>query len=66
MGVKGEDKASGQTINADEAATVFFDYFTGIKGFQGSLTERSIIYTANTDEVKEKAEILHKKTVLNS
>ncbi|MBP7642094.1 MAG: Fe-S cluster-containing hydrogenase [Saprospiraceae bacterium] len=61
MGVKGEDKASGQTINADEAATVFFDYFTGIKGFQGSLTERSIIYTANTDEVKEKAEILHKK-----
>ena len=58
-GVKSIDKDTGKKVNADESATVYFDYFTGVKGFQGSITERSIIYTANAKEVKEKAEHLH-------
>ena len=61
MGVTAEEKSSGQTINADEAATVFFNYFTGVKGFQGSLTERSIIYTSNIDGLAGAVESLHKK-----
>jgi Fe-S-cluster-containing dehydrogenase component len=60
-GVKGTDKKTGETINADEAATVFFDYFTGIKGFQGSLTDRSVMYTSNLADVKANTEVLHKK-----
>ncbi|HMP30320.1 MAG TPA: 4Fe-4S dicluster domain-containing protein, partial [Saprospiraceae bacterium] len=60
-GVQGTDKKSGEIVNADEAATVFFDYFTGIKGFQGSLTDRSVMYTSNLADVKANAEELDKK-----
>jgi Fe-S-cluster-containing dehydrogenase component len=60
-GVQGTDKKSGETINADEAATVFFDYFTGIKGFQGSLTDRSVMYTSNFADVKANATTLDEK-----
>lgn len=61
IGVRGIDKDSGQEINADEAALVFFDYFTGIKGFQGALTDRSVIYTSNVSELKNSVEHLHER-----
>ena len=62
MGVTAEENGTGQIINADEAATVFFDYFTGVKGFQGSLTDRSIIYTSNVKDLKENVdELVHKR-----
>jgi Fe-S-cluster-containing dehydrogenase component len=50
-GVKDTEKATGKKINADEAATVFFDYFSGVKGFQGAITDRSIIYTTNVKDL---------------
>jgi len=61
MGVTSEEKGTGEVINADEAATVFFDYFTGVKGFQGSLTDRSIIYNSTVGDLKENVEILKHK-----
>lgn len=61
LGVKAEDKKTGEIINADEAATVFFDYFTGVRGFQGALTDRSIIYTTTTDDLKTDLAELTKK-----
>ena len=60
-GVTDVEKDTGKTINADEAATVFFDYFTGAKGFQGALTDRSIIYTTNVKDLKENVEEVHHK-----
>lgn len=60
-GVKDIDKETGKKINADEAATVFFDYFTGIKGFQGAITDRSIIYTSTLKDLKSNLEVLDKK-----
>jgi Fe-S-cluster-containing dehydrogenase component len=60
-GVQDIDKETGKKINADEAATVFFDYFTGAKGFQGSITDRSIIYTSNVSNLKTNLEDLHHK-----
>lgn len=61
FGVKAEEKSTGEVINADEAATVFFDYFTGVKGFQGSLTDRSIIYNSTVADLKENVSVLKKK-----
>jgi molybdopterin-containing oxidoreductase family iron-sulfur binding subunit len=61
IGVRGIDKESGQEINADEAALVFFDYFTGVKGFQGALTDRSVIYTSNVSELKNSVEHLQER-----
>ena len=52
-GVEAVETETGNIINADEAATVFFDYFTGVKGFQGALTDRSVIYTSNVTDLKE-------------
>ncbi|HRD08587.1 MAG TPA: 4Fe-4S ferredoxin, partial [Saprospiraceae bacterium] len=61
-GVTAKETSTGQTINADEAATVFFDYFTGAKGFQGAITDRSIIYTTNIGDLKESlAEVKEKR-----
>lgn len=60
IGVKGIDKETNTEINADEAALVFFDYFTGVKGFQGALTDRSVIYTSNVKELKNSVEHLQK------
>ncbi|HRO72364.1 MAG TPA: hypothetical protein PK611_01705, partial [Saprospiraceae bacterium] len=37
IGVRGIDKETNTEVNADESALVTFDYFTGIKGFQGAL-----------------------------
>ncbi|MFZ1703705.1 MAG: 4Fe-4S dicluster domain-containing protein [Saprospiraceae bacterium] len=61
IGVKGIDTATGQEINADEAALVFFDYFTGAKGFQGALTDRSVVYTAHVNDLATSVEGLTKK-----
>ena len=61
IGVKGIDKETNTEINADEAALVFFDYFTGVKGFQGALTDRSVIYTSNVKELKNSVEHLQKR-----
>ncbi|MDZ4708986.1 MAG: 4Fe-4S dicluster domain-containing protein [Saprospiraceae bacterium] len=52
MGVEDLDKKTGQKINADEAATVFFTYFGLAKqGFQGSLVDRSVIRRSNLSEL---------------
>ena len=61
IGVKGIDTATGKEINADEAALVFFDYFTGAKGFQGALTDRSVVYTAHVNDLAASIEGLTKK-----
>jgi molybdopterin-containing oxidoreductase family iron-sulfur binding subunit len=57
-GVEAVETETGNIINADEAATVFFDYFTGVKGFQGALTDRSIIYTSNVSDLDKNIEDL--------
>lgn len=68
MGVQDIDKKTGQKINADEAATVFFTYFGLAKqGFQGSLVERSVIRRSNLSDLEsfatelqeERAEFQH-------
>ncbi len=61
FGVTAPEEGTGEIINADEAATVFFDYFTGVKGFQGSLTDRSIIYNSTVGDLKENVEFLKNK-----
>ncbi len=61
IGVRGIDKETGEEINADEAALVFFDYFTGVKGFQGALTDRSVIYTSNVAELTNSVEHLQER-----
>ncbi len=53
MGVTAIEKSSGQKFNADEAALVD-DAFKGItKGYQGSLTDRSIIRHSHYKDLKE-------------
>lgn len=56
FGVTAIEKSSGKKFNADEAALVddFFKPLT--KGYQGSLTDRSILRTSNLSELKEKIE----------
>ena len=61
MGVTAEEKGTGEVINADEAATVFFDYFTGVKGFQGALTDRSVIFNSTVADLKENVETLKER-----
>jgi len=58
LGVTAIEKSSGQKFNADEAALVD-DAFKGIaKGFQGSLTDRSVLRHSHLNELKEKIESL--------
>lgn len=52
-GVEAEDKKTGETINADEAALVTVSYGLVDQGFQGALTDRSVMYTTSVDELKE-------------
>lgn len=61
IGVRGIDKETNTEVNADESALVTFDYFTGVKGFQGALTDRSVIYTSNVSELKENVEHLQER-----
>ncbi len=60
-GVKGTDQATGETINADEAATVFVTYGAVQQGFQGSITDRSIIYNTNVKDLTDSIEHLKEK-----
>ena len=53
LGVTAIEKSSGNKINADEAALID-DAFKGMtKGYQGSLTKRSIIRQSNFKDLKE-------------
>lgn len=61
MGVTGTDKKTGETINADEAALVFASYGLVDQGYQGALTDRSIIYNSNVKNLSENLEHLHEK-----
>jgi molybdopterin-containing oxidoreductase family iron-sulfur binding subunit len=58
MGVTATETATGDTINADEAAIVDDAFKWLTKGFQGSLTSRSIIRKANVSEIGEFTEAL--------
>ncbi|HEX5626237.1 MAG TPA: 4Fe-4S dicluster domain-containing protein [Saprospiraceae bacterium] len=61
LGVTAIEKSSGQKFNADEAALVD-DAFKGItKGYQGSLTKRSILRHGHINELKEKVEMLQEE-----
>jgi len=57
-GVKGTDSATGETVNADEE-TLGMAY--GLSGYQGALTDRSVIYTANAKDLKSELEHLDEK-----
>lgn len=60
IGVTDENKA-GETINADEA-TLAPGYGNVFAGFQGSLTERSIIRHAHVDELEEAVDdLIHER-----
>lgn len=61
MGVTATDSKTGEEINADEAALVAFNYGVVRQGYQGSLTDRSIIYNSHVDNLKDNLKILHKK-----
>ncbi len=50
-GVKAEDEATGETINADEAAAITATYGLVKQGYQGSITDRSVIYTSTLKEL---------------
>ncbi len=60
-GVKGTDAKTGETINADEAASIAVTYGIAEQGYQGFITDRSIIYNTNVKELKESIEHLHHK-----
>jgi molybdopterin-containing oxidoreductase family iron-sulfur binding subunit len=53
MGVTGEDKKTGEIINADEAATVYMTYGLVSQGYQGSLTSRTIIRKSHVDHLDD-------------
>lgn len=61
FGVKGTDAKTGETINADEAAAISVTYGLADQGYQGFLTDRSIIYNTNVKELKNSMEHLHEK-----
>lgn len=60
-GVKGTDADTGETINADEAASIAVTYGIAKQGYQGFITDRSVIYNTNVKELKESVEHLHHK-----
>ena len=60
-GVTDTDSRTGETINADEAALVSFDYGLGLQGFQGALTDRSVMYYSNINELEDSVKHLDEK-----
>ncbi len=60
-GVTGTDKKTGETINADEAATVFVTYGVVQQGYQGGITDRSVIYNTNVADLKDSVAHLKEK-----
>jgi len=63
IGVTAKDKETGEIKNADEAAIPdsFWKNTFGVEGFQGYLTDRSVIFRSNIDELKENVEKLEEK-----
>jgi len=61
MGVTTEDPKTKETFNADEAALVFGGYGMVKHGFQGSLTDRTIINRTNLKDLPEFVDELHEK-----
>jgi molybdopterin-containing oxidoreductase family iron-sulfur binding subunit len=63
IGVTAKDKDTGKLKNADESALPesFWKDVFGVEGFQGALTERSVIFKSNIKELKENVEILKEK-----
>ena len=61
MGVKDIDSKTGEEINADEAALIFATYGVVRQGYQGSLTERSVINQTNLKDLDEAVENLQEK-----
>jgi hypothetical protein len=61
MGVTAEDNETGETFNADEAALVDDVYKPITKGFQGSLTSRSIIRKSHVKDLDKFTEELEKE-----
>ncbi len=59
MGVTGED--DGVPVVVDEERTLFGGYGGIVDGYEGNLTERSIIRTANLDELPEFTEHLQEQ-----
>jgi len=59
IGVKAKNN-DGEIINADEATLGQTAYGVGISGYQGSLTERSVIYTSNLKDLPENLADLNK------
>ena len=53
MGVTGEDSKTKETINADEAATVYMTYGLVRQGYQGSIVNRTIIRKSHLDHIDE-------------
>ncbi len=60
IGVKAAN-ADGEVINADEATLGQTAYGVGITGYQGSLTERSVIFPTNLKELKNNVAHLKSK-----
>lgn len=63
LGVTAKDKETGEIKNADEAAfpDSFWKDVFGVEGFQGFLTDRSVIFKSNIKELKENVEELEEK-----
>ena len=63
IGVTAKDSDTGEIKNADESALPdsFWKDVFGVEGFQGALTDRSVIFKSNLKEVKEHVEELKEK-----
>ncbi len=63
IGVTAKDNDTGETKYADEAALPdsFWKDVFGVEGFQGALTDRSVIFNTNIHELTEKVEELKEK-----
>ena len=63
IGVTAKDSATGEMKNADESALPdsFWKDVFGVEGFQGALTDRSVIFRSNIKELKEHVEELKEK-----
>lgn len=61
LGVTGIEKSSGKKINADEAALIDDAFKPLTKGYQGSLTDRTILRTSSLHELHEKVEALEEE-----
>ena len=60
IGVKAKNN-KGEVINADEATLGQTAYGVGLTGYQGSLTERSVIYNSTLNDLPAKLAEMQKK-----